>query len=92
MPLRHPTAFGHRDAGRRGPDQTPGPTEGGDMAAIATAHIECPDCGQMVDVPLKAMVRLRLVGAKEVTVTLTPDMGPIEAHLRGDDGLPPNSA
>jgi hypothetical protein len=56
------------------------------MAAIATAHIECPDCGQMIDVPLKASVpRLRLVGAKEVTFTLTPDMGPIEAHLRGDD-------
>jgi len=57
------------------------------MAAIATAHIECPECGQMIDVPLKATTqRLRLVGAKDVTVTLTPDMGPIEAHLRGDDG------
>ena len=55
------------------------------MAAIATAHIECPDCGQMVDVPLQATVRLHLVGAKEVTLALTPDMGPIEAHLRRDE-------
>ena len=55
------------------------------MAAIATAHIECPECGQMIDVPLTAMVRPHLVGAKEVTIALTPDMGPIEAHLRGDD-------
>ena len=52
---------------------------------MATAHIECPDCGQMIEVPLQATVRLHLVGAKEVNVVLTPDMGPIEAHLRGNE-------
>jgi len=60
------------------------------MAAIATAHVECRDCGQVIDVPLKATTRLHLVGAKVATYTLIPDMGPIEAHLRGDDGIPPH--
>jgi hypothetical protein len=49
-----------------------------DVAALNSVHIDCPACGETINIPLQAVCGEP--DGNTVPITLTPDLTPITAH------------